>query len=147
AKAGVMFRTSTLDNAAAVILDVRPNGEVEFMGRPSNGAPMLFLATATVTLPVWLRLQSSGDGVRASTSQDGLTWTMLPGTISPGTGQFLEAGVAVTSHSSGQLTTAHVSHLTLDRVNSGWTNAFVGTVGQPGTTLSSSGSFVVSGEG
>ena len=39
-----------------MILDVKPNGGIEFMVRPGTGAATQFLATATVTTPVWLKL-------------------------------------------------------------------------------------------
>jgi hypothetical protein len=45
AKAGVMVRSSLAPDAAMAILDVRPNGALEFMVRPADGAPMRFIAT------------------------------------------------------------------------------------------------------
>jgi hypothetical protein len=147
AKAGVMFRTSTVADAETVILDVKPNGEIEFMSRSSRGAPMQFIATATVTLPVWLRLQTSGAGVTASTSPDGITWTVLPQSVPAIAGGNLEAGVAVTSHDLGQLNTAHVSHLTIDPVLRDWANRSIGAVGLTGTALRSGDQWILSGAG
>src|SRR4051812_19908949 len=43
AKAGVMLRASTAAGAATIILDVRPNGAVEYMFRPHDGQPMEFI--------------------------------------------------------------------------------------------------------
>src|SRR5882672_850952 len=37
AKAGVMLRATTAADSAYVILDVRPNGSIEFMTRPTTG--------------------------------------------------------------------------------------------------------------
>jgi hypothetical protein len=62
AKAGVMIRSTNSFNgapapdAAHVILDLRPTGEIEFMKRSTDGGSTEYVAGAKVSGPVWLRL-------------------------------------------------------------------------------------------
>lgn len=56
AKAGLMSRDGTAENAATVILDTRPDGNIEFMARLCAGCGVQFLGTAKVTLPAELIL-------------------------------------------------------------------------------------------
>src|SRR6185369_6276304 len=106
-----------------------------------------FIAATTVTLPAWVRLQTSRDGVTASTSPDGITWTVLRQNVPVlAAGQF-EAGVAVTSHADGQLNTAHVSHLTTDVVQSEWKDIDIGNVSLPSGSATASAGWNVAGAG
>src|SRR5205085_9047788 len=60
AKAGIMVRTSLDRSSASVILDVKPDGGVEFMARASDGASTDFLGGGFVApFPVWLKLTRS----------------------------------------------------------------------------------------
>jgi hypothetical protein len=119
AKAGLMLRASLNPDAATVILDVRPNGEVEFMQRPSDGAAMAYIGGMFVNTPVWLQLYWVGIGgpttdVIASVSQDRVNWSVVARSVTftlPSTGYY--AGVAVTSHDTSQLNTAHFEGLSL----------------------------------
>jgi len=56
AKAGIMFRESLAADAANILLDVKPNGEIEFMVRPSTGAATQFISGTTASTPVYLEL-------------------------------------------------------------------------------------------
>jgi hypothetical protein len=108
AKAGVMLRGSYPIGAADadnVILDVRPTGDIEFMARPSSGAPTTFIAGASHDLPVWLKLARVGATVTGSISADGLDWTAVGTTTVP---QFeaMDIGLAVTSHNTSALNTS-----------------------------------------
>jgi hypothetical protein len=108
AKAGVMMRASTDPSSAHVILDVRPDGSLEFMTRSENGASTTFLATAHVTFPVWLNLTRNGSTITGFYMQDrSPAWTTI-GTASPTLPSDVMAGVAVTSHQRGVLATATV---------------------------------------
>jgi regulation of enolase protein 1 (concanavalin A-like superfamily) len=97
AKAGLMLRESLAANAAHVILDVRPGGQVEFMMRSATGSSTTFIAGTSVTFPAWLRLTRTGTTVTGAVSADGTTWTTVGSTMlslaSTGT-----LGLAVTSH-------------------------------------------------
>src|SRR6266481_401048 len=56
AKVGLMLRASLDASAATVILDVKPNGEIEWMARPSDGGEMLYIGGEFARTPVWLQL-------------------------------------------------------------------------------------------
>ena len=114
AKAGLMVRGSLDPDSWTIMLDVTPSGNVEFMER-STGGEMRYLGGTTVTFPVWLRLDNAqvglGTDYAASVSQDGVHFMGLLGGTAGGPANSVTsyyAGVAVTSHDTSQLTTAHV---------------------------------------
>jgi hypothetical protein len=105
AKAGVMIRGSADAAAASVILDVKPDGGLEFMARFAGGeATTVIAGTATASDEVWLRLaRSDGDRITGSYSLDGVAWTAL-GAVSMLFGSVgTLGGLAVTSHETGGL--------------------------------------------
>jgi len=69
AKAGLMIGDASPD-AARVILDVKPDGGVEFMARSTAGAAMTFVAASSGSFPVWLRLTRAGDQFTGEISPD-----------------------------------------------------------------------------
>ncbi|PYR74204.1 MAG: hypothetical protein DMF86_18825 [Acidobacteria bacterium] len=77
AKAAVMIRETLADNSAHVILDVKPDGENEFMTRPSTGATTQWLAGANQAAPAWLKLVFVGSIVTGSVSANGQSWTQV----------------------------------------------------------------------
>ena len=133
AKAGIMLRGSLDANAATVLIDVKPNSEVEFMKRSSAGASMTYVTGTFVTLPVWLQLSWVGGTVTASVSQDGQAWAALGqvDVVMPAT--TTEAGAIVTSHDTSQLNTAHFERLSL--LPADWTSTDIGATGLPGSAL------------
>jgi hypothetical protein len=115
AKAGLMVRQTLDADSPAIILDVTPSGNVEFMVRDTQGGDMAYLGGTTVTFPVWLRLDNARAGLgtdyAASVSQDGVHFTGLLTRSAGGPSNSVTSyyvGVAVTSHDTSQLTTAHV---------------------------------------
>ena len=158
AKAGIMLRTSTAANAAHVMLDVRPTGDLEFMTRSSSGAATTFLGTAAVPMPLWLRLARSGTSVSASVSADGATWTAASTTTL--SGSTLLAGLIVCSH-SGSLNTSTFDNVTVTGgapppppppppppgVPSPWVSQDVGAASPAGSASFSNGVFTVNGAG
>src|SRR5262249_9618449 len=69
-KAGLLMRGN---DGATVILDVRPNGGIEFMARPAAGAPMGVLAGEASAIPVWLKLERIGDQFTGYIADDAVT--------------------------------------------------------------------------
>jgi regulation of enolase protein 1 (concanavalin A-like superfamily) len=112
AKAGVMLRGSLAANAPAVILDVLPNGQLEFMARPQAGADMAFLAGGAAAFPVWLKLARSGNVFTGSVSPDGFNWSVV-GSTSFDAGPSMHAGLAVTSHDRTVLNQARFAELAI----------------------------------
>jgi hypothetical protein len=112
AKAGVMIRAGPRIlppvGAAAVILDVRPTGDIEFMARSADGENMVFVTGASAQGPVWLRLARKERTIAAFTSVDGIEWQPL-GTVDVELNDgypYPSVGLAVTSHDPDVLNTA-----------------------------------------
>jgi hypothetical protein len=120
AKAGLMVRETLDPDSPAIILDVTPSGNVEFMVRDTKGGEMTYIGGTTVTFPVWLRLDNAKAGLgtdyAASISQDGVHFAGLLTRSAGGPSNTVASyyvGVAVTSHDTSQLTTAHVRGLSV----------------------------------
>jgi hypothetical protein len=142
AKAGLMLRGSLDPNAAAVIVSLKPNNEIEFMHRPTAGAQMVYDGGTVVSLPVWLQLswvETSGGGsgvtpftVTASISHDGTTWSALgEAQLSAPSASSVQAGAVVLSHDPGQLNTAHFEGLSM--LPEGWRSTDIGNTGIRGS--------------
>lgn len=119
AKAGLMMREGFGDaGAAAVIIDVRPDGSIEFMARSTRGQPMSFIGGAFQPTPVWLKLARRGSQFTGSISADGVSWTVV-GTVQatlPPDGQpdfSYRAGLAVTSHDPSKVNTSTFDHVSV----------------------------------
>jgi hypothetical protein len=147
AKAGVMIRASLDPHAATAILDVRPDGGIEFMARTSDGASMQYIdgVAPSSFSPVWLRLGWASGEVTAWTSTDGATWTVLCSTsislpLTP------ETGVAVTSHDDSALATAQFDTLTIGVQATDWTAAAVGAAAN-GSATEQNGTWTIAGVG
>jgi hypothetical protein len=105
AKAGVMFRESLDPGAADVVLDLRPNGGVEFMSRSASGSTTTFIAGGVQAAPAWLKLTLNGRTVTASVSANGTAWSIVGSTQAP-FGATALAGLVVCSHDTTTLNTA-----------------------------------------
>jgi hypothetical protein len=57
ANAGLMVRDGLAPDAVTLIVDVKPNGEIEFMARQCTGCDMQYFGGRTVALPVDLYVQ------------------------------------------------------------------------------------------
>jgi len=78
AKAGVMLRASSVPPAPHVILDVKPDGGVEFMTRSSLVGETRFIAGADAAVPdPWLKLERRADTFTGYISADGQTWQFV----------------------------------------------------------------------
>ena len=154
AKAGVMLRATTASNSPHLVLDVKPNGGVEFMARASAGGATSVIATATQAFPAWLRLARRGSTVTASVSADGRTWRTV-GSRAVSLPSTALAGLAVASHSTSVRNTSRFDQVSVTAVPGGTTTALpspwqtrdVGSVGLAGSASYSSGLFTVGGAG
>jgi hypothetical protein len=111
AKAGLAMAAGTASGVAMVILDIRPNGIIEFMHRTAYQAPMQFVAGSAASFPVWLKLVRRGQQFTGFMSNDGQTWQTVGVVTNPMDNY--DACLVVTSHDTGALNTA-----TFDHVNS-----------------------------
>ena len=113
AKAGLMLRASTNGDAVDVIVDARPNGNIEFMTRTASGGATTFVANATQTFPAWLKLSRVGATVTGFVSSDGTTWTQVGSTNVSALPATALAGLVVTSHDTTQSAAASFDSVVL----------------------------------
>jgi regulation of enolase protein 1 (concanavalin A-like superfamily) len=105
AKAGIMIRQSIAADAPHAMLDLTPQGSVEFMTRSSSGGTTTFLGGTTLPTPGWLRLTRTGNSVAAEVSSNGTGWTSLGSTTLSLSGvPFI--GLVVSSHDNGTSNTS-----------------------------------------
>lgn len=157
AKAGVMLRESLGAGAAHVILDVRPDGWVEFMTRTATGGATTYLSGTAQAPPTWLKLARAGNTVTGSVSGNGTSWTMVGSTTVSFSSA--NAGLVVNSHNTAVLNTSTFDNVSVGggttppppppppSLPSPWTSQDVGSTGQTGSASSSNGVFTVSGAG
>jgi hypothetical protein len=109
AKVGIMIRNGLAANAAFVILDMKPSGELEFMQRMTDGDSVNYLGGAAPGF-TWIRLLRQDSTVTAYGSSDGSNWTQV-GTTSVNMPTAANLGIAVTSHNTTQLNTGTVDNV------------------------------------
>jgi hypothetical protein len=120
AKAGVMIR-DTLDAAAKfAAVYVTPGNGCRFQARPAaNLDAVSDTSVATpeqmaVAAPYWIKLERTGNQFNGFYSSDGVAWTAMswnPQSIAMAGNIYI--GLAVTSHSAGNPTTAEFSNVTI----------------------------------
>jgi hypothetical protein len=104
AKAGFMLRASPDPGAVSVVLDVKPDGGVEFMVRDASGGQTRFIAGTSATFPVTLSLARVGVQVIARVYSANGLWSQgvdLP--TLPANALF---GMAVVSHDPTRVNTS-----------------------------------------
>jgi hypothetical protein len=115
AKAGVMLRATTDPGSPEYSVLVSPGAGIKVQVRSTEGGSTTKLANPAGTVPAYLEVTRTGNTFTASTSPDGVTWTVIPGSSAtlamPTT---VLAGLAVTSHNAGELGT-----VTMDQVSPG----------------------------
>jgi hypothetical protein len=105
AKAGVMVRASLANNAATAILDLKPDGGIEFMARLCGQCATTFLGGANIVFPAFLSLTLDGSTFTAAVFKNDPGDGSTIGTVEvPMTAPL--AGFAVTSHDASHTTTA-----------------------------------------
>lgn len=107
AKGGLMIRLTTDPGSPYYAIFTTPGNGIAVQWR-SVQAGTTSQATTLGTVPVYVKIVRSGTTYSAYTSPDGGTWTLVPGstqTLASLTGGLLD-GFAVTSHNTGQYSTA-----------------------------------------
>ncbi|MEI7833294.1 MAG: hypothetical protein WCJ56_08865 [bacterium] len=103
-KAGIMLRQSLDADAANVFVNVTRGNGISMQQRTKKGVGCTLFNNKSITTPVWLKLTRVDDVITAYSAKDGANWTKLDTcTIPMGTEIF--AGLAVTSHDAGNVTT------------------------------------------
>jgi Thaumatin family len=96
AKSGVMIRASTADDSAFAGVFATPLHGVAMIVRTATGVGTVDLGQAAQNVPVWVKLQRSGNTFTGFASPDGVTWTQIS-TKDVGMTGAVTAGLAVTS--------------------------------------------------
>ena len=113
AKAGVMLRESTASNARHnTTLSLR-DSSVRATYRLTTGASGLVNTSTTIAKPWWIRLQRAGNVFSAFSSSTGTGWVQLGSNQTLALSSEVLAGLAVSSKSDGQLSTATFDNITL----------------------------------
>jgi hypothetical protein len=106
AKAGVMIRASLDPASPNYAVVVSPGAGIKVQRRSTPGASTTKLANPTGTAPVYLKVSRVGPTFTAYTSNDGSTWTLIPGSTTSFTMPATTlGGLAVTSHNTAVLGT------------------------------------------
>jgi hypothetical protein len=111
-KAGVMIRASSDPDAAQAFMLVSHAKGVCFQRRVSTGATSTSTCGTTSTAPRWVKLARVGTVISGYESADGTSWTLV------GSDTFTNlrgglAGLAVSSHVRGTLSTATFDHVSV----------------------------------
>jgi hypothetical protein len=134
AKAGMMVREKLDIGSKFAAVYITPGNGCRFQARtgtPANVVGDDAVATpeqVAVRAPYWIKLERNGDVFRGFYSADGTTWTPMawnPQTIAMQASVYI--GLAVTSHSAGNPTTAVFSGLaSTGNITGQWQNAAIG---------------------
>ncbi|HZL36658.1 MAG TPA: fibronectin type III domain-containing protein [Tepidisphaeraceae bacterium] len=116
AKAGVMFRESASAGCAYADVVVTPAQGVSFQWRANANGPSRDVEIRGIHAPQWIKLVRSGNNFAAYYGSDGSHWTQIGGIQKVNLSGAALAGLAVTSHNSGRLTTAAFSNLSIEAV-------------------------------
>jgi outer membrane protein assembly factor BamB len=109
AKAGVMVRASSDPGAPYYAVYLTPGNGVVVQSRDAAGDNSIQEeSVSTATAPVYLQVTRTGTTFTAATSSDGVNWTPVAGSAAslPNLSGAVLEGLAVTSHNTGQLSTA-----------------------------------------
>jgi regulation of enolase protein 1 (concanavalin A-like superfamily) len=134
AKAGVI----AVNDGKTVVLDIRPNGVIEFMARSTTGGSMQYLAGGASQFPVWLRLERAGNQFTGFMSTDGSQWQFIGSTNVPMITS-ISVGLAVTSHDPTKYNLSTFDHVALAGLRAAG-DLDIGDVGAAGSCCDDSAS-------
>ncbi|MCK4913959.1 MAG: hypothetical protein KAS69_05120 [Planctomycetes bacterium] len=107
AKAGVMIRESRYVDSKCVLMAMTPDSKnATFQWRSTTGGDTTASTQYSLSLPYWVRLVRVGDTFKAYRSSNGTSWTQQGSTQTISMSEDIYIGLAVTSHSVGNLCTA-----------------------------------------
>jgi outer membrane protein assembly factor BamB len=107
AKAGVMLRQSSNAASAYYAVFMTPGNGIVVQYRATGGGNAQQRVAVTGTVPKYLAIGRTGNSYTAFLSSDGVTWTSVAGSsVTLSTSGPVLAGMAVTSHNTGALSTA-----------------------------------------
>jgi hypothetical protein len=107
AKAGVMFRNGSADNAPYVLMAITPSSGAVFQYRSTTGGSSNVTVATGHAPPKYVRIVRAGNTFAGAVSSNGSSWTQVGSTATiTGFGSATLAGLAVTSHNTSSATTA-----------------------------------------
>ena len=116
AKAGVMIRETLATGSSNAFVPITPQNGVVFQARATTGGPSANISNGPiVAAPYWVRLVRAGNTFSAYASADGATWASLGQTAISMASQ-VYVGLAVTSHSDGNLSTVVFDNVTVTQI-------------------------------
>jgi hypothetical protein len=134
-----MLRATTDPGSPYYAAFVTPANGIAVQWRSAQAGLTSQVLTAG-TPPVYLRVARTGGVYTAYSSPDGATWTAVPGsTVNLGLTGSILAGMAVTSHNWGVLSSATFDSLALSQLPSPWLDSDIGDPALSGTATSTSG--------
>jgi hypothetical protein len=114
AKAGVMYRNSSAENSAHVMMEITATQGAIFQYRTSPGATTTAVIVAGHSAPRYVRIVRGAGGVfTGSVSTNGSTWAQIGTVTIPSFNDPALVGLAVTSHNTGAVTTGTFSDVQL----------------------------------
>ena len=108
AKAGVMIRASSDPGSPYYAVYLTPGNGIVVQSRDAAGDNSIQETSVSGSTPVYLQITRTGTTFNAALSPDGVTWTPIAGSGAslPNLAGSVLAGLAVTSHNTGALSTA-----------------------------------------
>jgi hypothetical protein len=152
AKAGVMLRQSTSGDSAYYAAFVTPGNGVLVQYRPTQGLGTKVVSGPGSTLPTYLMIARSGSTYCTYASADGVNWSYVIGTcLTLNLSSPTLAGLAVTSHNTGTVSTATFDTVTISNTApppptlcpSGWSCADIGYPLPVGSQYQSGGTWTI----
>ncbi len=147
AKAGVMLRATTDPGSPYYAAFATPGNGVAVQWRSAQAGTSSQVLVAGGP-PVFMKVSRTGGSYSAYTSPDGTTWTLVPGsTVALGLTGTVLAGMAVTSHNWGVLSTATFDTFALTQLPPPWLDGDIGAPALAGSAISNAGVFTVTAGG
>lgn len=115
AKAGVMLRDSLAADAIHAMTCITPGNGAAFQRRHATAGTSTNNHTGggSASVPYWVRITRTGTTVSGHYSADGITWTQITSDTVAFNQATIYAGLAVTSHTNGALSTATFTNVSL----------------------------------
>ncbi len=115
AKVGIMIRADFAKDASHVGAFASSGNKIQFLTRVGNGKPTVSKEKTVKPVPLWLKLVRTGATVTCYDSADGMTWTENGHDTLANVEGPAFVGLAVCSHTRGQLATAVFTDVKLQK--------------------------------